>query len=314
MSASLILVLFFGFAFALALAAATVFWAFRPATASTGTSGETTGSALLRDDGLSSIGLWARILERISHVETIERLIREADLTLSVGRMTLTMLLCGTVGAATVLKLSGMPLILTVVGFGLAAWLPYGYLLRRRARRFALFAQQLPDAFDSLARALQAGFPLAVCIETLVHEQPEPLASELKRVRDEWRLGLGWDHAMNGLAARIPIPEVRMFAATVKMQSRTGGKLNLVLNQLGESLRESAAIDGEVRSLSAHSRLSGTILSMLPPAIAFLLFLTNPAYLIDFLNHPTGRQAVALAIIANLAAHFILRRMARIER
>lgn len=307
------LLLFFGVAFSAALLAALPVWALRRPGGAAEAEAAGGASGLIREDDLSSIQIWARVLERISHVNLLQQQIMEADLKWSVGRVTLLMLLSGSMAAALLLHAGELPLLLAAAGFLFGAMAPYGYILRRRARRFDIFARQLPEAFDSMARALQAGFPLAVCIESLVQEQPEPLASELKRVRDEWRHGLGWEHAMDGLSERIPIPEVKVFAAAVKMQSRTGGRLNQVLGQLGESIREQAALDGEVKTMSANSRISGTVLTILPAAIGLVMFLTNPGYMLDFLRHPTGRLAVVLAVLANIVAHFVIRKMSKIE-
>lgn len=314
MNSAVYLLVFFGISFSAALLAVVLAWTVRrTAPEVEGEAGAEAGPGLLREDGLSSIALWGRLLGRISHVEMLKQQVLEADLKWSVGRVTMMMMLSGSLWAALLLNVGDLPLALALVGFGMGALAPYAYILHRRAKRFDIFARQLPEAFDSLSRALQAGFPLAVCIESLVQEQPEPLASELKRVRDEWRHGLGWEHAMDGLSERIPIPEVKVFAAAVKMQSRTGGRLNQVLGQLGESIREQASLDGEVKMMSANSRLSGTVLTILPAGIGVVMFFTNPQYMIDFLRHPTGRLAVVLAVLGNVAAHFLIRKMSRIE-
>ncbi len=307
------LLLFFGVGLSAALLAALPVWALRRPAPPPRPKRQGEPVASSARTTWSSIQIWARVLERISHVNLLQQQILEADLKWSVGRVTMLMLLSGSMAAALLLHTGELPLLLAAAGFLFGALAPYGYILRRRARRFDIFARQLPEAFDSMARALQAGFPLAVCIESLVQEQPEPLASELKRVRDEWRHGLGWEHAMDGLSERIPIPEVKVFAAAVKMQSRTGGRLNQVLGQLGESIREQAALDGEVKTMSANSRISGTVLTILPAAIGLVMFLTNPGYMLDFLRHPTGRLAVVLAVLANIVAHFVIRKMSKIE-
>lgn len=316
MISPVLIVLFLFVSFAGALLAVTLAWAMQQTLLSEARKPEESGEAgpaLIREDDLSSIRIWAKLLDRISHVETLRKHLEESGLEWSVGRVTLLMLLTGSVAAALLLQIPEMPGFLAVVGFVMAAGIPYAHVMGRRQKRFDLFAAQFPDAMDSLARGLQAGFPLAVCLESLVQEQPEPLASELKRARDERRLGLGWDHAMDGLSARIPISEVKLFAAAVKMQSRTGGRLNIVLGQLGENLREASALDGEVRALSANSRISGSVLTILPFGIGLLLFMTNPEYVVEFMRHPTGRLAVMLAVAANVAAHFVIRRMCRIE-
>lgn len=292
-----------------ALLAGSFYWAVREARRRR----EAQASALLNGRQLSTIRIWGALLERFSQVERLRQLIAQAGVRWTVGRTTLVMLF----GAASV------GLFLTETGIfspwvralmtAAAASSPVLYLRAARARRFRLFAEQFPEALDSLSRALKAGYPLAHAIEMLAAEQPEPLAGEMRRTRDEWKLGIPWDQALDNLTARIPLSEVALFAAAVKMQNRYGGRLNDVLVRLGETMREHAALEGEVRSVSAHSRLTGSVLSALPVVIGLLLFWINPEQMSLLLQKPTGRAMLAGAVLANIAAHAVLRRMAQIR-
>lgn len=271
------------------------------------------GAALLQGSELSTIRIWAALLERIGQVERLRRLIAQAGVPWTVGRTTLIMLF----GAASVglfLANTGLlPLWARWLATLAAAATPLLYLRMARARRFALFAEQFPEALDSLSRALRAGYPLAQAVDLLAMEHPEPLASEMRRTRDEWKLGIPWDQALDNLAARVPLPEVALFCAAVKMQNRFGGRLNDVLGRLGETMREHAALEGEVRSVSAHSRLTGTILTVIPLAIAVLLFWVNPEQMAILLKRGEGRAMLAGAALANIAAHFVIRKMAQVR-
>lgn len=268
---------------------------------------------LLNGSQLSTIRLWAALLERFSQLEQLRRLIRQAGLSWTTGRTTLLMLF----GAASV------GLFLMQAGL-FPAWVrwpvalaagssPLIFLRAARARRFRLFSEQFPEALDSLARALKAGYPLASAIELLALEQPEPLASEMRRTRDEWKLGIPWDQALDNLSARIPLPEVAMFCAAVKLQNRHGGRLNDVLARIGETMREHAALEGEIRSISAHSRLTGAVLTALPVVIGLLLFWVNPDQMAVLLRRAEGRTMLAASAAAVVAAHFVIRRMTRIR-
>jgi tight adherence protein B len=272
------------------------------------------GAGLLRRGGqLSTIRLWAGLLERFSQVEALRRLIGQAGVSWTAGRTTLLMLFgAGSVGLFFV-QTQMFPAWMRWLLVLLAASAPVLYLRAARARRFRLFAEQFPEALDSLSRALKAGYPLAHAIELLAAEQPEPLASEMRRTRDEWKLGIPWDQALDNLADRIPLPEVALFAAAVKLQNRFGGRLNDVLGRLGETMREHAALEGEIRSVSAHSRLTGAVLTALPVVIALLLFWVNPEQMAVLLRRPEGRAMLAGAATAVAAAHFVIRRMARVR-
>jgi tight adherence protein B len=270
-------------------------------------------AALLKEENISTIAFWGSLLVRFSQVQALRQHISDANLNWTIGRVAAGMLLTGALAfvAANALSwLEGLPALAIGV---LAASAPYVYIRAKRARRFAAFAAQFPDALDSLARALKAGYPLSAAVEMLAREYPQPLAGEMRRVREEYNLGVSWDASLDNLAARIPIPEVRLFTSAVKMQNRMGGRLNDVLGRLSESMRDSASLEGEIRSISAHSRITGMVLTVMPLGIGLVMLLVNPDYILNFLRQPTGQMLLSAALVSNIAAHLLIRKIVRIR-
>ncbi len=274
------------------------------------------GQALLRREdfeSISTIRIWRLILEKISHVDSLRRQIAEAGMDWTVGRMVLLMLMLGMLTAIAFGAFPWMPAPLTLAASAGMGSLPYAFMRFRRGRRLAKFSAQFPEALDSLARAMKAGYPLASAMELLVLEQPEPIVSEMRRAREQWRLGTSWEDSLDALAERIPIAEVKMFAAAVKLQNRVGGKLNDVLSRMAETMREGGALEGEIRSITAHSRMTGGVLTALPVAICVVMFAVNPEYMANLFTHPTGRILVTFSLIANVAAHLVIRKLSKIR-
>ena len=269
--------------------------------------------SILVGDNLSTIGVWRRLLERFGHVEDLRRHMLEAGLRWTVGRLTLSMLLGGSASAVFLWQLDLFPFLLNLAIVLVATLLPYFYVGLLRRHRLGLFAAQFPDALDSLTRALKSGYPLAAAIELQATEQPEPLASEMRRMREEWNLGGGWPQALDNLASRIPLAEVSMFVAAVKLQHRAGGRLNDVLSRLGETMRENTALESEIRSAAAHSRITGSVLTALPAVIGLLMFMVNPEYMSILLRRPEGRLMIGAIVVANIGAHLLIRRISRIR-
>jgi tight adherence protein B len=269
--------------------------------------------SLIKEDEVSTIRLWGRILARFGHVETLRKHISDAGLTWTVGRLTLSMLLLALLAAVTAYSVSWIPLGICILGGVVFGALPYLYVMGRRKKRFSLFASQFPEALDSLTRALRAGYPLASAMELLAMEQPEPLAGELRRTRDEWKLGSNWDQALDNLSSRVPIAEVRLFAAAVKMQNRMGGRLNDVLARLSETMRDTASLESEARAISAHSRITGTVLTFLPIGIGAMMLVINPEYMSILLNRPEGRILLTAALVANVIAHALIRKLSQVK-
>ena len=271
------------------------------------------GSGVLKDESISTISPWAWLLQRSDLVAILRRNLAQAELTWSVGRVTLLMLLSGTVTLAVLMREDWLP------GWGAAAvavgvaLLPYGYILRRKAKRFRKFEEAFPDALDSLARAMRAGHPFASAMQVVASESEPPVSTELRQVAAEGNFGTSWEHALHGLAERMPLLEVNLFMAAVQMQNRTGGKLGEVLAKLAETMRESVSLKGEVRALAAHGKLTGAVLTILPLVIVGMMLLVNPAYIMTLFTTPYGKYLVAGALACLVLAHIVIRKIVDIR-
>src|SRR5437899_1616951 len=217
-------------------------------------------SGLFRSDRLSTISFMDSLLTRLDFIENVKTGITQADLNWSVGRVTALMLLCGAVALAVLIRF--LPFLAALAGAVAVAYLPYAYILQRRNKRFQKFREHFPDVLDSLARALRAGYPLSAGMEMIAAGTAPPLSPAMRRTSAEANLGMGWPRALETLGQRIPLLEVNLFIAAVQLHSRTGGKLSEVMGGLAENMRESFALHGEIRSLSAHGKLTGVILTI----------------------------------------------------
>lgn len=268
---------------------------------------------LLKSESFSTISFWDRVLSRVDYVEIMKVRIREAGLNWSVGRLTLLMLLLGTVAAVLIGNLRWASWMIAAAGGLSVAILPYLYVLRLRRKRLEKFESQFPDSLDSLARALRAGHPLAAGLQMLAMEGTEPLAGEMRTTVKERTLGMSWEQALDNLANRVPMVEVSTFVAAVKLQSRTGGKLNEVLSRLAETMRESSALKSEVRAISIHGKMTGRVLTLLPILIAVMMSVVNPGYLVIMWTKPAGQAMIAGAIVCLVAAHLIIGKLVDIR-
>lgn len=274
---------------------------------------EEDGPLLLREAEVSSISPWAWLLERCNITQRLKEALAEADVPWTPGRMSLGMLLCGTVAWVVLHQISWLPVWASAVLVLLAAHIPYLYVLNQKEKRLAKLEEQLPDALESMARALRAGHPFAAALDNVAQQTAAPLGRELRKVFAEGALGAPWDRALEAMAQRLPLPEVCMFVAAVVMQSRSGGNLAEVLDKLGESLREGGAIRGEVKSLSAQGRFAGYILTALPFGIAAMLFVVNPPFLLVLTQEEMGRTMLVCSFLGLVAAHFIIRKLVDIR-
>jgi tight adherence protein B len=268
-------------------------------------------STLFRNDRLSSFNFWDSLLARFDFIEILKARMAQAHLEWSVGRVVALMLLCGAVAGLLLLRI--LPVWGALAGAVGVAFLPYGYILRAREKRFRAFREAFPDVLDSMARALRAGYALPAAVDMVASDAPEPIGTELKKASAEANLGMGWDRALENLARRVPVLEVNIFISAVVLHSRTGGKLGEVLSGVAENMREAISLQGEVRALAAHGKLTGAILTALPLVIAAMMTIFSPGYMETLYQHPWGKTMIAGAVGCLVLAQLVIRKIVDIK-
>jgi len=268
-------------------------------------------SPLFRRERLSTLNFWDSLLNRFDVMEILRARIAQAELDWSVGRVTAAMLLCGLI--ALLIAWQFAP-VWAAIGAGIAGALgPYAYILRKRNKRFQKFREHFPDVLDSLSRALRAGYPLSASMDMIAAETMPPVSVEMRKTAAEANLGMGWPQALDNLGRRMPLLEVHLFTSAVQLHARTGGKLSEVLSGLAENMRESIALQGEVRSLAAHGKLTGAILTILPIGIALMMMIVSPGYMQVLFNHPWGKNLITAAVVCLVLAHIVIRKLVDIK-
>jgi tight adherence protein B len=69
----------------------------------------------------------------------------------------------------------------------------------------------------------------------------------------------------------------------------------------------------QVRVVSAHGRITGVVLGLLPPVVAGLLFLVSPDYIRLLVDDPLGVYMVVAGGILQVVGVLIIRRIVNVE-
>lgn len=267
---------------------------------------------ILRHESYSTIPWLNRIFRRLTPAARLRKLIIEADLNWTVGRLVLASLVAFVV-VYCVCGLFDLNRILTPFLAIFAFILPYSYVIVRRKRQFNKFSSLLPDAMDLVSRALQAGHSLTAALDLVGQEIADPVGKEFRRVSEEQNLGLPLRDALLNLAARVPIPDVRFLVAAMLIQRETGGNLVEVLNKTTTLLRDRIRLHGEIRIYTAQGRLTAWILSLLPIVMFFALTALNPNYTAPLVNETLGQHLLMAGAVLMLIGIFAIRRIVRIK-
>jgi tight adherence protein B len=195
----------------------------------------------------------------------------------------------------------------------LAAALPILHILRVRRKRLRQFEEQFPESLEFVARSMRAGHAFAVSLEMIHREFQEPLAGEFRRTFEEHNLGIPLDVALQKLATRVPSLDVHFFVSAVLLQKRTGGNLAEILDKLAYIIRERFKLRGRIRAISAHGRMTGTALTLIPIAVGVLMFFVNPDYVKFFFTDEIGNLMLGAAVLLQGIGYLVIQKIVSIE-
>ncbi len=181
---------------------------------------------------------------------------------------------------------AGVMQLIVAVAAAVAIFIPVmavSFLAQRRRKRMQ---EQFPVALDIFVRALRSGHPVASAIELLTQEMEDPIGSEFGLIADEVSYGADLAEALDDMAERWDMDDIRMFVVSLSVQHETGGNLAEILDNLSRVIRERASLYLKVRALSSEGRMTGWLLTALPIITFVLLFTMNPAFYLGVARDP----------------------------
>jgi len=268
--------------------------------------------ALLRDELLSAIPAFNRLLSRSNRVSRLHKYLLQANVGMRPGKFLLITVSAGTVAGLAVWLLRiwwWLPLLAAAMGMAV----PFLVVSQLRSRRLYRFSKRFPDAIDLLVRAVRAGHSLAGAIELIAQELPEPLSGEFRKVFEEQKFGMPVRDALLNLAERVPVLDVKFFVTAVVLQRESGGNLAEILEKLAYMIRERFKLLRQLRVYTAHARGSMLILMALPVGWLLLISITNPNYIRPLFTDSLGEKLIAGAAALQVIGYMLLRNIARIR-
>jgi len=275
-------------------------------------SDEESYSSLLRTKYLRRLSPMERWLESLPGMESLARTIEQAGHTILAYRVVfLSIILSVGLGVACwwfTRMWAWVP-----VGLIIGAAAPFMKITRDRKQRLERFEEQLPDAIDTIKRALRAGHPFSASLKMVGEDMDDPVAHEFDMVFADINYGNDARRALLGLLQRVPSLTVMALVTAVLVQKETGGNLAEILDQISNVVRGRFRFFRKVRTLSAEGRLSAWILAMVPFVLFVVITVTTPEYLPVLLESPAGVKMIIVGFVMGVVGIFWIRRIIRID-
>ena len=190
---------------------------------------------------------------------------------------------------------------------------PRIYLSIRRGRRLKAFNNQLSDTINLMVNSLRAGYSVLQAMEAISNEMGKPISTEFARVVQEQQLGLSLEQALANMLRRIPSDDLDMMITAINVQREVGGNLAEVLDSISHTIRERVRIKGEIRALTAMSRWSGYIVSLVPVLLTVVIYLINPDFMKLLFEERCGWVMIGVAVLGMILGYIAISKIVNID-
>jgi tight adherence protein B len=265
-----------------------------------------------KEELLSALPWLNRWLLKLEVAPRLRTLLLQADLKWTAGGLLLMCALCFAVPAYLIYLRTGVAILSLLLGL-LLGTAPFAFVLYKRGQRFDKFEEGLPEVLDLMVSALRAGHSLVSALDLAAEEAPDPIGTEFRICFDEQNYGLELKTAMNNLATRVPLQDLKIVITAILIQKESGGNLAEVFDKAAYVIRERFRLKRQVRVHTAQGRITGWILSFLPLVLGVALYLINPESMSLLWTRAIGIKLLYASATMTIIGALIIRKIVNMD-
>lgn len=215
---------------------------------------------------------------------------------------------------------ASVPIGLTIAGPGLAVVAlvlvvagPALILHGMAGRADRMIEEELPEALESMARALRSGASLRQAVEEAAIATPGLLGADLSAVAAEVSHGRELVGALDRWGGRRPLPGVRLAVSALALGAEAGGAHARAIDGVAATVRSRLAVGREVRALSSQARLSGVVITLAPLGFSALAAASDGRAAGFLLRTPLGLLCLVAGLGLDAVAALWMMRLSRVD-
>ena len=165
----------------------------------------------------------------------------------------------------------GRGILLVMIGFILAGYLPHVYLKMKTAKRNTMAIKELPDFIDLLAVSMEAGLGFDSALSKVVSKQEGVLTTEFQRCLEELRFGKTRREALSSVRERLVNDDIKLFIGSVIQAEQLGVGMVQTLRVQADEIRMRRKQRAEEAAMKAPIKMLFPLVFFIFPCIFIVL-------------------------------------------
>lgn len=180
-------------------------------------------------------------------------------------------------------------------------------------RRCSRFVDQMVDGISMMANGVKSGLTPQQSMDRVAENLSNPISQEFKLVSAQMKLGLSFEEALNGLATRIPNPDVQMFVLAINILKETGGNLAETFTTIVETIRDRQKVEKKIEALTAQGIMQGIIISMVPFLLLIVYLVIDPNFIKPLFTTTIGIIFLIIMLGLQIMGGLMIRSIVKIK-
>jgi tight adherence protein B len=160
---------------------------------------------------------------------------------------------------------------------------------------------------------MRVGHARTAAIGVVAKGMNGPLGTEFGLIADEATYGMAVTDAIDRMAERVPVHDLRFLSIAMNIQATSGGNLAEILEGLSRVIRARLKLFRKVKEITAEARWSGWFLSVFPIIALLLVQVVQPDYYDRVSDHPLFLPGAILTFILLVVNIFFMRWLVNIK-
>lgn len=226
-------------------------------------------------------------------------------------------LLMITVGSAAAVFLSvwlfGDSILFAVVMAVMVGMTPGIIITILEKRRHKRILTDLPDALLSMSNMMKSGSNMNTALEMVVTETPGPIGQEFGLFLRELKIGVDHNEALDNLAKRVPLPDMQLVVAGMKISREIGGSIAEILHKLADTVRKRLEMEGKISALTAQGKYQGYVMALLPIVVGYAIFQIEPVAMSKLFTEQVGWVVCIVIFVMAFTGHKFIQKIVNID-
>ncbi|MEM8945557.1 MAG: type II secretion system F family protein [Planctomycetota bacterium] len=167
------------------------------------------------------------------------------------------------------------------------------FMIQRRERTLR---NQLADLAAVMSGATRANMSPPAALDHALRESSMPLTGLMTRVVDDYERNIDLPRSLTALGARLDLDALNLFTTAVSVTLDLGGRLEVALERIAESIRDQQRLEDKLEALTANGRNALVLLAMFPFAFAGFFYFIDPTGFDLVLASTYGQIGVGLGL------------------